>query len=385
MTGADGRRHVVHLCARLPVGGMENVVAALLRHVPAETWRSSAWCIEALDALGTELVAEGHDVSVLGRRRQRDVGLFFAIARRLRAGRVDVLHCHDELAWFYGVVGATLAVRPVTVVMTLHGRRPAIRWRHRLEQRVLAARTARIVAVSAFLRAQICEELHQPSDRVSTIVNGIDLPADPPSAVDVARARATLGLPAEARVVGAVGELSTVKHLDMLLEAVARANAAGGRLTLVLVGDGEHRARLAQKAAALGLGDVRFTGVRRDVPDILPALDVYACSSHYEGISLAILEAMARARAVVATAVGGNPELIEDGATGLLVPRADSAAMADALLRLTADAGLRARLGWRAREFVAARYGIDRMIRRYAETYGGAPVSARHFLAQSHR
>lgn len=355
---------------------MESVVAALMRHVPPGLHESSVWCLEDLEALGCELAAEGRAVVSLNKRRRRDVGLFIGIARRIRAQQVDVLHCHDELAWFYGAVGARLSARQVRVVMTLHGRRAGISARHQLEQRLLASWTSSIVSVSEFLRRQVMSELGLAANRVTTIANGIEIAGGRPGPEDSRRARRLLGLPDAAIVAGSVGELSTVKNLDVMLEAAAIAAQSCPSLRVVLVGDGAHRERLIQKAGALGLRDVLFTGVRRDVAAVLPAFDLYVCSSDYEGISLAILEAMARGRAILATEVGGNPELIEHGVNGVLVPKGDVPALAREMTRLAGDASLRERLGHEAHARVGRQYGIERMIERYLDVYAGCVARA---------
>ena len=374
---------LVHLCARLPVGGMESVVAALVRHVPADLHRSSVWCLEDIDALGRELAAEGRAVLTLGKRRRRDLGLFLTIARRIRAEKIDLVHCHDELAWFYGAVGARLAARRVRVVMTMHGRRPGMSTRHRIEQRALASLSSSVVCVSEFLRRQVIAELGLAAGQVATIANGIDIDAQRPDRDAAARARALLGLPDSAVVIGSVGELSTVKNIDVMLEAAAIAAQSSPSLRVVLVGDGAHRERLVKKAAALGLRNVLFTGVRRDVAAVLPAFDIYVCSSDYEGISLAILEAMARGRAVLATAVGGNPELVEPDVNGVLVPKGDVPALAREMVRLAGDPALRERLGATAHARVGMQYGTARMIERYLDVYAGGAALPGHVRAAS--
>ena len=362
------RRHpirIAHFAASLPVGGMENVLAMLLRHAPDTRYRSEAWCLDAADQLGAELSAEGRQVVVFGRTRPRQPSLFAAIGGRLRTGRIDVLHCHDELSWFYGAIGAAVSPR-TRVVLTAHGRRPNIGRRHLIEQRVLARCTASIVAVSERIKSQLVEQLRLAPERVQVILNAI--PDAPGPRTDARRreARRRLGLPADAIVIGTVGELSAVKHLDLALDAVARAHAALPSLRYVLVGDGALGGALRDTAAGLGLGDVvTFAGVRRDVADLIPAFDLYLCSSHYEGTSLSILEALQQATPVVATAVGGNPQIVRDGDTGLLVPAGDAEAMQAALVRLGRDDGLRRRLGERAAAFVARGFQLSSMVAAY--------------------
>jgi glycosyltransferase involved in cell wall biosynthesis len=372
--GQNGNRiRLVHLCTRLPIGGMEHVVVGLFDNLPEHKFDSAVWCLEEGDFLGRELLAAGRPVQEFHRRRRRDPMLFLRLARRLRADNVEILHCHDELSWFYGTVAARLARRDTRVIVTMHGRRLNIASRHLYEQRLLAAKSASIVAVSDFLRQQLLRELRLDADRVTTIKNGIAIAARYPSAQERRDARARLGLPDGAIVAGTVGELSAIKNLDLTLDAVAAARRGITGLRLVFIGDGRLRAHLEQRAANLGLRDVvLFAGIRRDVDAVLPAFDVYLCSSDYEGVSLSILEAMARGRPVIATAVGGNPELIQAEETGLLVPKGDAAGMANAITRLACDPQLRERFGRRAQTWVRDTFSMERMIRDYERAYAAA-------------
>lgn len=363
--GARRRLRVVHATTRLPVGGMENVVAQLAQRLPANRYQSSICCLEEADRLGRELQDGGVDVTVLGRHRNRDLGLLWRLAWHARRERVDILHCHDELSWFYGGLAARLARVPI-VIVTMHGRRPAISARHLFEQRILARGTARIVAVSDYLRKQVRAELRVSASQVVTIRNGIAMPTAPPDPSATERARRKLGLPLDSFVVGSVGELSEVKNFDLAIEAVAGLLGALPHIRLVLVGEGPLRARLEATVGDSGLaGAVHFAGVRRDIADVLPAFDVYLCSSNYEGISLSILEAMAAGRPIVATRVGGNPEIIQDGETGLLVPERDPEAMARALESLANDAPMRGRLGSAAERLVISTFHLRRMLDGY--------------------
>jgi glycosyltransferase involved in cell wall biosynthesis len=362
---------VVHLTARLVVGGMEYMVLRLLRGMPATRYASQAWCLEAADILGEQLRQEGEALHVFGRRHHRDAGLFLRIAVRCRRDGVDILHCHDELSWFYGALAARLAGVP-HVLMTMHGRRPDVSRRHRAEQRLLARLSACVISVSGYLDRQICTELAVPASKRTIIHNGIACPDQAPTASSREEARRRLGVPAQAVVVGSVGQLAPVKNFGLLLEAVAQARQVLPTLRAVLIGDGPLREALTAQAVALGLGGaVTFAGTRHDVDALLPALDVYACTSHYEGISLSILEAMAAERPVIATAVGGNPEIIADGDTGLLVPPADSRALAEGVLKLAADPTRRARMGEASRRRVQAAFGLEQMLGAYDRVYQG--------------
>jgi glycosyltransferase involved in cell wall biosynthesis len=304
----------------------------------------------------------------LSRRRRRDAGLFLRLARLAHRERVDVIHCHDELAWFYGAVAGRLA--GCRVVMTMHGRRRNISFRHLVEQRALAALTSSLVSVSGFLQRQVAAELCLPLDAVTPVPNGVR-PLPEPDAAARGAARRLIGMPDESRpVFGSVGELSEVKDFELALDAVALARRDVPDLQLTIAGDGSRREALEQKVRALGLErHVCLLGLRRDVPALLPGFDAYVCSSRYEGISLSILEAMSARLPVIATEVGGNPELVRPGHTGVLVPPGGAQSMADAMVRLVREPETRRTLGAAARAFVCDRYAMPRMLAAYQAIY----------------
>jgi glycosyltransferase involved in cell wall biosynthesis len=220
------------------------------------------------------------------------------------------------------------------------------------------------------LAQQIASELQLRADAIVTIKNGVSVQLKTPTPADRAAARLALGLSADCVAAGSVGELSPVKNLEMALEAIASARARVPRLAMAFIGDGACRPRLIERVRQLGIHDaVVFAGLRRNVPELLPALDVYLCSSNYEGISLSILEAMASGRAIIATEVGGNPELIQPGISGSLVPKGDARAMADELARLAGDESLRSDLGAGAQLLVASKHSVDQMVSRYESCY----------------
>lgn len=363
---------------------MENVVLSLFRRLPSSKYDCSMWCLEDGDVQGREVAARGERYFEFGRSRQRDAGAFVRIARRIRQERIDLLHCHDELTWFYGAIGAMLAASGTRVVVTMHGRRPNISTRHLWEQRALSRATSAIVTVSSFLRDQVLRELKLSTGAVVPIANGIDFEVEWPTVTARQVARTALGLAATDIVAGTVGELSPVKNIDLALNAAAIVRRTLPNFRLVLVGTGALREALLERTRVLGLQDhIVFAGLRRDVAMLLAGFDLYVCSSDYEGISLSILEAMARGRAIVATAVGGNPELISIDQTGLTVPRRDADAMAGAILELARDEPRRERLGRLAQARVRERHSIERMIADYDSLYRIVMTRRHRFLQQS--
>lgn len=245
----------------------------------------------------------------------------------------------------------------------------------------------RVVAVSEAVRKELLATENIDPERVVVIQNGIDLERfAPPSASsgtpgsqrpapedERATARAAWQLPAgDSIVVGAVGRLHGPKGVAHLVDALAMARVEDPRLVLVLAGDGPERAALEQRVATLELEEfVRFLGYQADPSPLFPGFDIYCLPSLAEGSPNALLEAMGRGRACVASKVGGVPEAAVDGESALLVPPADPRALARALLRLARDARLRTRLGQAARERVESRFDLRRMIEAHASLYDG--------------
>jgi glycosyltransferase involved in cell wall biosynthesis len=182
--------------------------------------------------------------------------------------------------------------------------------------------------------------------------------------------RAELGIPAAAPVVGAVGVLRPEKAIEVLLEAVALLAPELPGLRALVVGNGPERERLESLAAELGVSEqVVFTGVRTDVPDILRALDVAVCCSDYEGSPISVLEYMEAAKPIVATRVGGVPDLIDDGVHGVLVEPRDPSALAAAVAGVFRDRAAAEEMGARARERRRAEFELDVMIERLEGLY----------------
>jgi L-malate glycosyltransferase len=206
---------------------------------------------------------------------------------------------------------------------------------------------------------------------VNVIYNGIDVGAVPAAGMR-ARVRRELAIPDNAIVVGTVARLDPVKDIPTLIRAVAGHHGAGAPTILLVIGDGSERAHLEAVARDIGVASsVRFLGHRDDARDLLAACDMYANSSISEGISLTILEAMAAGLPVVATRVGGTPEIV-DASCGRLVPSRDPDALTATLAALAEDATLRQALGREARARVEQRFTLDRMVREYRDLYYAA-------------
>jgi sugar transferase (PEP-CTERM/EpsH1 system associated) len=366
---------VAHLVSHLRGGGLEQCVVNLANHLADDGWRPYIFCLQRSGDLERKL-RDGVTVRSLDKKPGNDFRLPWRLAALLKRDGIDVVHCHNWSTLLEGLLAARLAgVR--AVVHTQHGLdygfdadRSFLRDRTRLVLKRFASRgLGHVVAVSREVRDTIVTGWRVPEARVSVIHNGIEPAPEPPTPDERAARRAELGLSPFDLVVGSVGALRPVKDYPMLLDAFARVRRELPGARLVLVGNGPSRADLEAQAQRLELGRaVHFCGWRSDASALLPLMDVFALSSRSEGISLAVLEAMAAGLPVVATRVGGNPEIVEDGVSGLLVPPSDPQAMAAALVALARDPRRRQTLGASGRARGAA-FSLPRMIERYEEMY----------------
>jgi glycosyltransferase involved in cell wall biosynthesis len=326
-------------------------------------------CLDAPGALAGELTDRGIEVAALNRDGGFRPSLGYRIAKLAERHGADVLHCHQYSPFVYGRI-ATLCRPRLKLVFTEHGRLsdgpPSLK--RRLVNPLLGRLPGSLHSVSGALRGSMVAEGF-PERRIDVIHNGVD-PGPRPTLVDRRAARHALWISEDAFVVGTVARLDPVKHLETLIEAFADLRVVLPRSVLVILGDGPERERLETVARTAGVGDaVRFLGDRRDVRRVLPAFDVYVNSSISEGVSLTILEAMAAQLPVIATAVGGTPEVVQDGITGVLVPARQPVRLAHALIAVSKSPERRRTLGNAARLSVEARFAIDGMVERYADVY----------------
>jgi glycosyltransferase involved in cell wall biosynthesis len=301
------------------------------------------------------------------------------LGRALRREAPDVLHgyftphCHLALAW-----GATLGIRRrfrTSANMPWSARSEAVAGRlparaFCLKQQALARLPRRIVALSRVMKEEF-DRLGVADGRVVVIHGGVDTGFFRPGDDDARRRlRAELGVSESERLVGYVGRLASIKRVDTLLDAAARLVSQDARIRFLIVGDGPLRGELEARARVLGLGDrCLFAGHRTDTRGILAALDVMALASYSEGMSNSLLEAMAMAVPVVASAIPPNAEVVADGATGLLFTPGDVESCAAALGRLLCDPTAARDLGLQGRERVEAHFSLDRRVAAELDLY----------------
>jgi glycosyltransferase involved in cell wall biosynthesis len=355
---------VLQVALSLNPGGTERLVIELSRRLHREV-PMAVCCLDQRGAWASELITEGIQITELRRPRGFSPRLGQGVAAAAARHRATVLHCHHYSPFIYGAL-ARLWRPGMRLIYTEHGRLsdapPSPK--RRVANVMFGIFPNAVFAVSRELRDHMVQEGFSPT-RAGVIYNGIDLGAVP-RAVERGIMRQELGVSDDMFVIGTIARLDPVKDLLTLIRAVARLGATA---MLLVIGDGTEMRTLEQEAAAAGISDrVRFLGQRNDARRWLAGCDVYANSSISEGVSLTILEAMAAALPVVATRVGGTPEVLDD-ASGILVPARDPGTLSNALAALHVNPARRLVMGDAARRRVETHFTIDRMVSEYRRVY----------------
>ena len=360
---------VLHVIPNFGPGGAERIAMHLLLHLDRSRYEVAA--VSLYDRQGTDIEAildqAGIRVWYLGKHLGFDPRMFWRLGGVLREFMPNVVHTHLYVlryllpwiarprAWVWVHTVHNVAEKEVDWIG---------KWVHRLAFRL------GVVPVA------VAEEVAQSLKRVYKLASVPLIPNGIPVAryalgEEARRAwRAQEGYEEADIIFVSIARLSPQKDPLSLIRAFAAAASCAHGLHLLLVGDGPLRPELEAQVKALGLKQrVCFLGVRTDIPEILAAADVFVLSSRWEGNPLSVMEAMAAGKPVVATAVGGVPELVEDGVSGILVPPQSPEALAEAMIRLAQDPALRQRMGQAARERAQERFSVERMAREYEQLY----------------
>jgi glycosyltransferase involved in cell wall biosynthesis len=302
-------------------------------------------------------------------RGSLDPAIWRQVRDLVRSRRIDIVHSHEYKTNLLALLLSK--VEPVAALATAHGwvgRHPRERYVYYPADRFVLSRFARVIAVSTDIREMLIGAGADPG-RVTVLVNGIDPVAFRRERPKEAAARAALGLSPTETVVGSVGRLEAEKDYEGLIWAFARLPVAWG-LRLVIAGDGTWRPRLERLVEGLGLsGRVRLLGHVGDVAALHHALDLFVLASRAEGTPNAVLEAMALETPVVATKVGGTPDLIRNDVDGLLVPAGDIEALSGAMCAALADRAAAERRARAARARVEREFSFEARVRRVESIY----------------
>ncbi len=312
-----------------------------------------------------------------------DLSAFLSLVRIIRREKPQIVHTHTSKAGFLGRWAAWLCRIPI-IVHTPHGH---VFWgyfgpcRTRLFialERWTARITTKLVMLTEREKADHLRLRIAPDEKFAVIHSGIDLSRFRPDPARKAEIRSALEIPSESIVVATVGRLTAVKGQDTLIRAIAECLRQGEKVFLLILGEGELRSDLEALSAELGIAEaVRFLGWRPDVASVIDACDIFCLPSLNEGMGKAIVEAMAMGKPVIASDVGGIPDLVIPGENGILVPPGDSNALAKAILNLRDHPEMSVKMGKQGRG-KALRYGVESMLNKIDGLYSGLLAKSAH-------
>jgi len=365
---------ILHLTHDMGIGGTEQVICQLISNL-GDQYQCDIACIDGkIGPLGQQLKQQGIRFSVFNRRPGFDIALIGSIRKLLRENNYDIIHCHQYTPYVYGICAALFG--PTRVVFTEHGRfhPDSYSWKRRLVNPLLGWCTDSIVAISAATARALAHYEWFSARAIDVIYNGIDPDSGAPNSRLQgelnSELRSTLGIPAKHVVFGTIARFDPIKNIPMMIESFAEIHRGNENTTLLLVGDGDERAKLEQLVKQSGLSDaVVFTGYQEDTASFMAVMDIYLLTSFSEGTSMVLLEAMSTGTCSIVTAVGGNVEIIEHDVTGLIVESEDVPALSRCMKQLAEDPALRTRLGDAATAVFNKRFSVATMSNRYSETY----------------
>jgi len=373
----DSRPLIVHVIYRLQVGGLENGVVNLVNHLPHDRFRHAIVCLSDFTDMRERISRKDVPVIAMHKKPGQDIGMLWRLYKLFRHWRPTVVHTRN-----IGCLEAQLPAWLARVPWRVHGEHgwdvsdpdgsnTTYQWLRRLH----APLVHRFIPLSGHLDAYLQKTVGIGNSKIRRIYNGVDTATFQPGGSNA--------LPSgfadqDSLVFGTVGRMHGVKdqlNLAKAFIALARLRPEqAGRLRLVMIGDGPLQSECQNLLNEACLSQAAWLpGARNDIPDILRALDIFVLPSQAEGISNTILEAMASGLPVIATRVGGNPELVEPDLTGLLPPARDPQALAEAMCRYLDDPQLKKTHSEAGLQRVRGKFSLQHMLDNYASVYQQAP------------
>lgn len=381
---------ICHVIYRLAVGGLENGVVNLINHLPGDRYRHAVICVTFATEFRDRIRRSGVEVHELRKRPGKDIAAYGRMWRLLRRLRPHIVHTRN-LPALDMMVPARLAGVPRFVhsehgldMIEIDGRNAKYNGLRRASRLIVD----HYITMSRDLNEWMRREIGVPAARIDTIYNGVDTTRFSPQGDSFALPKRS-SAPGTV-IIGTIGRLDPVKNQILLARATAHLLAhrpnLRARVRLAIVGDGTEREKIETVLRETGIRDVAWLpGFRDDTPALYRGFDVFVLPSRREGISNTLLEAMASGRPVIATRIGGNPEIVPDGVVGRLVEPEDVDALAQAILRYVEDADLARAHGAAGRAHVLRTFSLDAMMKSYDEVYRALLPGGGRVGGSSHR
>lgn len=363
------KKKVLQVLHTLGQGGAEKL-ALQLEDLLSPEYEFIFCALDASGEIGEQLKEKGRQVIEHKRTPGFDTSSYKLIGKILREEKVDIIHAHHYTPYSYAAL-ASFWNHFDKLIFTEHGRHQPdhVRFKRLLCKPLFLSRTAAVTAVSEFTKQSLIRYEKIPEKRIQVIYNGIDsnLYGGP---VNTDQVKKQMGLPLDLKLIGHVAGLRPVKNQEMLLRAFKLAEKEDEDLGLAIAGEGEVLKDLQILAHELEISEkCYFLGWVKNIPELMRAFDIFVLSSKIEAIAFSLLEAMAAQIPVVATNVGGNPELIVDQKGGLLVPPESPEALSEAIVKLINDSEMKKNFTQFSLNRVQSVFSLDKMAENYLQLY----------------
>ena len=361
--------NILYVIWSLEVGGAERIVISLAKYINKDKYNPIVCCLNHKGVLAEELDEIGIKVLALDKKPGIDLSIIPKLIKIFKEHRIQIVHTHLWTSDFWGRIAAKFAGVPV-IVSTAHN---VDFWKPKIFlfiDRFLTRFSDRIIAVSEEVKNFYIKTAKLPEEKIVTVYNGIELAKFDATAVNRLEKIKEFNFNTSDKIIGIIGRLVEQKGQAYFLEMMLILKQNYPNIKSLVIGDGPLKENLIRKTKELHLEEnVIFTGLRNDVADLLKAIDILVSSSTYEGLPMILLEAMAAAKPIVATRVGGNPEIIDEGKTGFLVPAKDPQALANRVSALLNNSEYAQRIGKSAQEKVHNLYSIEKMLQDTENIY----------------
>jgi glycosyltransferase involved in cell wall biosynthesis len=369
MQNSETKIRLMIITHDLALGGLQQVIVNICKTIDRTRFDPQVLCLRTTGDYTPEIESLGIKVTLIPQKKKgADYFAFLKVARILKQEKIDVIHTHNTQPFMDGVLGAILA-RVKTRIHTDHARDFPDKRRYMFAEWFLSHFVSKVIAVSEHTAKNLMKYEKISPHKMAVIPNGID-GSKYAISIDKDKKRAEIGITDKGPIIGIGVRLCEQKGITYLLKAMPEIIKSFPDCTLIIAGRGPLENELKLEASNLGLSkNVKFLGMRLDIPELLQIMDCYVLPSLWEGMPMVLLEAMAAKCPIIATKVGGIPSVITSGENGLLVEPEDSKAISDAVMRVFKDVDLRNGITGKGFTFFAEKFDSRVMTTRYEELY----------------
>ena len=363
--------NILHIYQNSKIGGVQQQLLSLLKAYNRDVFNPIFCCLGPKDAISEEIEKVGVEIIALSRSRYHRFSLAIVrdLYRLMKQKNIHIVRTHRYRANLYGRLAAWLSGVSVTIISLHDNYNKDMRLERRIANKILSKFTDKMIAVSESIKRDIIKYDGIYPSKILVIPNGIDTERFKPEGI-FADLRKEFSIQERDTVIGFIGRIVPAKGLEYLIDAFSYLKEDFKNIKLLIIGEGNLVERLREQAKEKKLDDsIIFPGGRRDIPDILACINIFVMPSIAEGLPNALLEAMAMGKPIVATMIGGIPEVIKNGFNGLLVPPRDPASLATAIKELIGNGQLSARMGQAARDLVMNKYSIRETAQKWESLY----------------